>query len=162
MCHQNVGQNRSIKVDNKSVESVAQFIYLETAVTNKNLIQEEIKIRLNSTLTEEHRLRVFEDRVLRRIFGPKRHVIIGSWRKVHSDGLYNFLPNIIRMIKLMRCAGHAVCMGARRSFGRKISRKETTTNRRRRLEDNIKIEKYNEEYGRDSSGSGLRPVAGSC
>jgi hypothetical protein len=37
------------------------------------------------TLKEEHRLRVFENRVLRRIFGPKRDAVIGSWRKLHSD-----------------------------------------------------------------------------
>jgi hypothetical protein len=56
------------------------------------------------TLREEHRLKVFENRVLRRIFGPKRDEVTGGWRKLH---------NIIRMIKLrrMRWAGHLARMG---------------------------------------------------
>jgi hypothetical protein len=41
------------------------------------------------TLREEHRLRVFENRVLRRIFGPKRHEVMGEWRKLHSGELHN-------------------------------------------------------------------------
>jgi hypothetical protein len=93
--HQNVGQNRSIKIAHKSVKSVAQLTCLGRTVTNQNLMQEEIKSGLNATLSEEQRLRVFEDRVLRRIFGFKRYIIIGSWRKLHSDGLHNFSPNII-------------------------------------------------------------------
>jgi hypothetical protein len=47
-CHQNVGQNRDIKIANKSFENVSQFKYLRKTVTNQNLIQEEIKRRLNS------------------------------------------------------------------------------------------------------------------
>jgi hypothetical protein len=47
-CHQNVGQNRDIKIANRSFENVPQFKYLETTGTNENLIQEEIKRRLNS------------------------------------------------------------------------------------------------------------------
>jgi hypothetical protein len=51
------------------------------------------------TLREEHRLRVFENRVLRRIFDPKRDEVTGDWRKLHNEELHNFysLPNIIRM-----------------------------------------------------------------
>jgi hypothetical protein len=41
------------------------------------------------TLSEEHRLRVFENRVLRRIFGPKRDEVIGGWRKLHNEELHN-------------------------------------------------------------------------
>jgi hypothetical protein len=52
------------------------------------------------TLREEHRLRVFENRVLRRIFGPKREED-GSWRKLHNDELHSFCSstNIVRAIK---------------------------------------------------------------
>jgi uncharacterized membrane protein len=65
------------------------------------------------TLKDEHRLRVFENRVLRRIFGPKKE-LIGSWRKLHNKELRNLYcsPNIIRMIKSrrMRRAGHVAGM----------------------------------------------------
>jgi hypothetical protein len=61
------------------------------------------------TLREEHRLRVFEKRVLRKIFGPKTNELIG-WRKLHNEELHNLYcsPSIIRMIKprRMRSAGH--------------------------------------------------------
>jgi hypothetical protein len=53
------------------------------------------------TLREEHRLRVFENRVLRRIFGPKRDEVTGEWRRLHKEefnDLYSS-PNIIRVIK---------------------------------------------------------------
>jgi hypothetical protein len=51
-------------------------------------------------LTEEHSLRVFENRVLRGIFGPRRDEIIGGWRKLHNEELHNFYStNIIRVIK---------------------------------------------------------------
>jgi hypothetical protein len=81
------------------------------------------------TLREEHRLRVFENRVLRRIFGPKREED-GSWRKLHNDellGLY-FSPNIVRII--MRWAGHVARMGEGRGVYRVLvgrpEGKETT------------------------------------
>jgi hypothetical protein len=113
--NQNAGQNHNIKLDNKSFERMEQFKYLETTLTDRNSIQEEIKSRLKSgsacyhslqdllsssllsnntkiiilpvvlygcetwslTLREEHRLRVFKNRVLRRIFGPKRDKVTG-------------------------------------------------------------------------------------
>jgi hypothetical protein len=124
--HQNVGRNQDIKIANRPFEIVFQFKYLGTTVTKQNLIQEEIKRRLNSgnaryhsvqtllssrllsknlkiriyktiilpvvlygceswslTLREEHALRVFENRVLRKIFGPKRDEVTGEWRKLH-------------------------------------------------------------------------------
>jgi hypothetical protein len=68
-------------------------------------------------LREEHRLRVFENRVLRRIFGSKRDEVMGSWRKLHNEELHNlyYSPSIIRMIKSrrMRWAGHVARMGRR-------------------------------------------------
>jgi hypothetical protein len=69
------------------------------------------------TLREEHRLRVFENRVLRRIFGPTRDEETGGWRELHNEELHNLYssPSIIRMIKSrrMRRAGHVTRMGRR-------------------------------------------------
>jgi hypothetical protein len=126
---------------------VSQLKYLGTIVTNQNLIQEEIKRRLNSgnvchysvqnlrssrflpknikiriyktiilpvvlygcetwslTLSEEHRLRVSEKRLLRRIFGPKRDEVTGKWRKLNNKELYDLYssPSIIRIVKSRR------------------------------------------------------------
>jgi hypothetical protein len=150
---QNAGQNREIKIGNRSFDNVSQFKYLGTTVTNHNLIQEEIKRRLYScnacyhsvqnllssrllsknvkvriyktvilpvvlygcetwspTVREEYKLRVFENRVLRRIFGTKRDGVTGGWRKLHNEELNNlyFSPSIIRVMKSrrMRWAGH--------------------------------------------------------
>jgi hypothetical protein len=128
--HQNAVQNQDIKIGDRSFENVSQFKYLGMTVTNQNLIQKEIKRRLNSgndcyhsvqnllssrlllknlkiriyktiilpvvlygceiwfqTLWEEHRLRVFENRVLRRIFGLKRVEVIGECTKLHNEEL---------------------------------------------------------------------------
>ena len=67
------------------------------------------------TLREERRLRVFENRVLRRVFGPKRDEVAGEWRKLHNEELSDLysLPNIVRVIKSrrMRWAGHVARMG---------------------------------------------------
>jgi hypothetical protein len=67
------------------------------------------------TLREENRLRVFENRVLRRIFGPKRDGVTGEWRRLHNEELNDLYssPNIIRVIKSsrMRRAGHVARMG---------------------------------------------------
>jgi hypothetical protein len=56
------------------------------------------------TLREEHRLRLFENRVLRRIFGRKRDEVMGEWRKLHNEELRDFYssPSIIRIIKSRR------------------------------------------------------------
>jgi len=56
------------------------------------------------TFREERKLRVFENRVLRRIFGPKRDEGTGEWRKLHNEGLYDLYcsPNIVRVIKSKR------------------------------------------------------------
>ena len=52
------------------------------------------------TLRDEHRLRVFENRVLRRVFGPKRDEVTGEWRKLHNEELSDLysLPNIVRVV----------------------------------------------------------------
>jgi hypothetical protein len=67
------------------------------------------------TLKKEHRLGVFENRVLRRIFGPKRDEVTGELRKLHNEELHDLYssPRIIRIIKArrMRWAGHVTRMG---------------------------------------------------
>jgi hypothetical protein len=91
------------------------------------------------TLREEHGLRVFEIRVLRRIFGPKRNGVTGGWRKLHNvelRGLYSS-PSIIRIIKLrrMRWERHVARMEGKRNVysvlvrkpeGKKTTRKTET------------------------------------
>jgi hypothetical protein len=70
---------------------------------------------LVSNAKEEHRLRVFENRVMRRIFGPKRDEVTGEWRKFQNEKLHNLYssPDIIRQVKSrrMRWAGHVARMG---------------------------------------------------
>jgi hypothetical protein len=99
------------------------------------------------TLSEEHRLRVFENRMLRRIFGPKREED-ESWRKLHNDEIHSLYssPNIVRVIKSrrMRWAGHV----ARMEEGRGVYRflvgspggERPLGRSRRRWEDNIKMD----------------------
>jgi hypothetical protein len=74
------------------------------------------------TLREEHRLRVFENRVLRRIFGPKRDEVRREWRKLPNEELRDLfsLPSIIRIIKSrrMRLAGHVARIGEKRNMYR--------------------------------------------
>jgi hypothetical protein len=100
------------------------------------------------TLTEEHRLRVFENRVLRRIFGPTREEVTGEWRKLHNRELHNLYssPDIIRQIKSwrMRWAGHVARMGEGRNVYRvlvgKAEGKRSLERPRRRWEDDIKMD----------------------
>jgi hypothetical protein len=88
-------------------------------ITDKSCISKNLKIKIyktvilqvvlygcetwSLTLREEHRLRVFENSVLRRISGPKREED-GSWRKLHNDELHSLYssPNIVREIKLRK------------------------------------------------------------
>jgi hypothetical protein len=74
------------------------------------------------TLREGHRLRVFENRVLRRIFGPKRDEVTGEWRKLHNEELRDLYSSrrIIRIIKSrrMRWAGHVARIGEKRNVYR--------------------------------------------
>jgi hypothetical protein len=69
-------------------------------------------------VSEERRLRVFKNRVLRRVFGPKRDEVTGEWRKLHNEVLNDLysLPNIVRVVKSrrMRWAGHVARMGEER------------------------------------------------
>jgi hypothetical protein len=99
------------------------------------------------TLREEHRLRVFENRVLRKIFVPKRDQVIGGWRKLHNEELHNLYgsPSIIRMIKSrrMKWAGHVARMGKRSAYRILVGKpegKRPLGRPRRRWEDNIRMD----------------------
>jgi len=100
------------------------------------------------TLREERRLSVFENRVLRRIFGPKRDEVTGKWRKLHTEELSDLysLPNTVRVLKSrrMRWAGHVARMGEGRGVYRvlvgKPEGKGPVGRPRRRWEDNIKMD----------------------
>jgi len=99
-------------------------------------------------LKEEGRLRVYENRVLRRIFGPKRDEVTGEWRKVHKEELNDLYssPNIFRVIKLIRkrWVGHVARMGERRGICRglvgKPKGKRALGNPKRKWEYNIKMD----------------------
>jgi hypothetical protein len=71
--------------------------------------------KMSLTLREEHRLRVFENRVLRRIFGPNRDEVTGGWRKLHNEELHDLYssPGIVMVIKArrMKWAGHVARIG---------------------------------------------------
>jgi hypothetical protein len=90
---------------------------------------------------------VFENRVLRRIFGPKRDEVTGEWRKLHNEALHNLYssPDIIRQIKSrrMRWAGHVARMGEERKLYKvlvgKPEGKRPPGRRRRRWEDGIRM-----------------------
>jgi len=99
-------------------------------------------------------LRVFENRVLRRVFGPKRDEVRGEWRKLHNEELSDLysLPNIVRVVKSrMRWAGHMARMGEGRGVHRvlvgKPEGKRTLGRPRRRWEDNIKMDLQKVEGG---------------
>jgi len=100
------------------------------------------------TLREERKLRVFEKRVLRKVFGPKRDEVKGEWRKLHNKELNDLysLPNIVWMVKSrrMRWAGHVARMGKDRGVHRvlvgKPERKRPLGRPRFRWEDNMKMD----------------------
>jgi hypothetical protein len=108
------------------------------------------------TLRKERRLKVFENRVLRRVFGPKRDEVTGEWRKLYNEELNDLytLPNIVRVVKSrrMRWAWHVARMGEGRGVHRvlvgKPKGKRPLGRPRRRWEDNIKMD--------------LQEVRGSC
>jgi hypothetical protein len=100
------------------------------------------------TLREERRLRVFVNRVLRRVFGPKRDEVTGEWITLHNEGLNDLYssPTILRVIKSrrIRWAGYVARMGKGISVYRvwvgKPEGKRPMGRPRRRWEDNIKMD----------------------
>jgi hypothetical protein len=89
----------------------------------------------------------FENRVLRRIFGPKRDEVTGEWRKLHNEELHNlYSPDIIRQVKSrrMRWAGHVARMGEERNVYKvlvgKPEGKRPLGRPRRRWEDGIRMD----------------------
>jgi hypothetical protein len=91
---------------------------------------------------------VFENRVMRRVFGPKRDEVKGEWRKLHKEKLRDFysLPNIVRVVKSrrMRWAGHVARMeegrGVHRVLVGKPEGKRPVGRPRRKWEENIKMD----------------------
>jgi len=116
------------------------------------------------TLKDELRLRVFGNRALRSIFGPKKDEVTGDWRKLHNEELNNLYssPNIVRVIKSRRIkwAGHVARMGERRGVFRvlveKPEGKRPLGRPRRRWEDNIKKDLQEVECGGWTGSSVLR------
>jgi len=149
-----------VRIDNNTFESVEEFKYLGTTLTNEYSIAKEIKSRLRlgnacyhsvqnllssrllsknlkiriyrtvilpvvlygcetwSLTLREVRKRVFENMVLRRIFGPRRDEVKGEWRRLHNEELNDLYtsPSIVRVIKSsrMRWAGHVARMDEER------------------------------------------------
>jgi hypothetical protein len=96
------------------VSSVAAVLYLQFVL--------HVLLLLLLLLREEPKLRVFENRVLRRIFGPKRDKVLFEWRKLHNEELNDLYssPNIFRVFKSrrMKWAEHVSHMGERRGVYR--------------------------------------------
>ena len=99
-------------------------------------------------MREERKLSVFENRVLRRIFGPRRDEVTGEWRRLHNEELNDLYssPNIVRVIKWrrMRWAEHVARVGEERGVYRvlvgKLEGRRPLGRPRRRLVDNIRMD----------------------
>jgi hypothetical protein len=110
---------RRLNSDNACYYSVQNLL-------SSHLLSKNVKIRIyktsilplvlyvcetwSLTAREEHRLKLFENKVLRRIFGPKRDEVIGGWRKLHNEELHNLYSSsdVIRMIKSRRIYGQGM------------------------------------------------------
>jgi hypothetical protein len=106
-------------------------------------------------LREERKLRVFENKVLRRIFGPRKDEVTGDWKRLHNEELNDLYssPNIVRVIKSrrMRWAGHVARMGEERGVYRvlvgKPEGRRPLGRPRRRWVDNIRMDLQEVECG---------------
>jgi hypothetical protein len=96
------------------------------------------------TVSEEHKLKLFENRLLGRIFGLKRDGVLGRWRKLHNEELHNLCssPSISRIMKSrrMRWVGHVARMGEKRNMCRLLIGKRPLGRTRRKCIDNIKMD----------------------
>jgi hypothetical protein len=105
------------------------FATMQFEILSSHVVSENVKIKIyrtilpvvsygcetwSLTLGEEHRLRMCKNRVLRRIFGPKREEVIGGWKQLHNEELHNlrYSPDIISMIRSrIKWTGHVAGMG---------------------------------------------------
>jgi hypothetical protein len=148
--------NRKLNSGNACYHSVQNLLFPRLLSKNvKNRIYKTIILPVviygcetwSLIVREEHKVRVFENRVLRRIFEPKKDGVTGRWRKLHNEGLHNLCssPSIIRIIKSrrMRWAGLAVRMVEKRNVYRLLVRnpegKRPLGRPRHRWIDDIKL-----------------------
>ncbi|KAJ4447230.1 hypothetical protein ANN_09234 [Periplaneta americana] len=160
-----LGENsQTISENTGIVLEASKAIGLEVNPEKTNLLSKNLKIRIYKTvilpvvlygcetwiltLREEHRLRVFENKVLGKIFGAKRDEVTGEWRKLHNTELHALYssPDLIRNIKSrrLRWAGHVARMGESRNAYRvlvwRAEGKRPLGRPRRRWKDNIKMD----------------------
>ena len=148
-----------IKIANNCKENVAKLkrVWKRSSAWCRTIILPVVLYGCETwslTLRDEHRLRVFENRVFRRIFGPKRDWVTGEWRKLHNEELNDLYcsPSTVRLTKSgrMRWAEHVARMeegrGVHKVLVGKPEGKRQLGRLRRRWEDNIKMDL--EEVGR--------------
>ena len=161
----NVNKSNSVREEIKNRLKLGNACYYSVQnLLSSSLLSKNLKIKIyrtiilpivlygcetsSLTLREELRLRVSENRVLRRVFGPKRDEVTGEWRKLHNEELSDLysLPNILRLVKLRRMglAGHVARMeegrGVHRVLVGKPEGKRPLGRPRLRREDNIKMD----------------------